>query len=342
MFRQKITSKSHLISQNTLKVHNLNKNAKFNKNKVKVFNKKALVKKKPSNNNLAKKKLLSQKATQRVLNATQLYLSKISYSPLLTAKKKVYFARRALRKNVASRRQIIKSNLRLVVKIARRYSNRSLALLNLIKKSNLKLIRAVKKFNPKRSFRFSTYATWWIRQTIERAIINQTRTIRLPIHIVKKLNVYLQTARKLSHKLNHKPSAKKIAKQLNKPVNNVSRMLRLNKRITSVNTPLSSNSKKALLNILANKKKNSPKNTTQNNNIKQSIVKWLFELNAKQRKVLARQFSLLKYKAATLKNVSRKIGLTRERVRQIQVKSLRRLRKILQTQKLNIKALFRK
>ncbi|WP_353802173.1 RNA polymerase sigma factor RpoS [Shigella sonnei] len=292
------------MSQNTLKVHDLNEDAEFDENGVEVFDEKALVEEEPSDNDLAEEELLSQGATQRVLDATQLYLGEIGYSPLLTAEEEVYFARRALRGDVASRRRMIESNLRLVVKIARRYGNRGLALLDLIEEGNLGLIRAVEKFDPERGFRFSTYATWWIRQTIERAIMNQTRTIRLPIHIVKELNVYLRTARELSHKLDHEPSAEEIAEQLDKPVNG-------------------------------------PEDTTQDDDMKQSIVKWLFELNAKQREVLARRFGLLGYEAATLEDVGREIGLTRERVRQIQVEGLRRLREILQTQGLNIEALFR-
>ncbi|ODQ16229.1 RNA polymerase sigma factor RpoS [Shigella sp. FC1139] len=294
------------MSQNTLKVHDLNEDAEFDENGVEVFDEKALVEEEPSDNDLAEEELLSQGATQRVLDATQLYLGEIGYSPLLTAEEEVYFARRALRGDVASRRRMIESNLRLVVKIARRYGNRGLALLDLIEEGNLGLIRAVEKFDPERGFRFSTYATWWIRQTIERAIMNQTRTIRLPIHIVKELNVYLRTARELSHKLDHEPSAEEIAEQLDKPV------------------------------------ENGPEDTTQDDDMKQSIVKWLFELNAKQREVLARRFGLLGYEAATLEDVGREIGLTRERVRQIQVEGLRRLREILQTQGLNIEALFRK
>ncbi len=274
------------MSQNTLKVHDLNEDAEFDENGVEVFDEKALVEEEPSDNDLAEEELLSQGATQRVLDATQLYLGEIGYSPLLTAEEEVYFARRALRGDVASRRRMIESNLRLVVKIARRYGNRGLALLDLIEEGNLGLIRAVEKFDPERGFRFSTYATWWIRQTIERAIMNQTRTIRLPIHIVKELNVYLRTARELSHKLDHEPSAEEIAEQLDKPVDDVSRMLRLNERITSVDTPLGGDSEKALLDILADEKENGPEDTTQDDDMKQSIVKWLFELNAKQREVL--------------------------------------------------------
>ncbi len=316
------------MSQNTLKVHDLNEDAEFDENGVEVFDEKALVEEEPSDNDLAEEELLSQGATQRVLDATQLYLGEIGYSPLLTAEEEVYFARRALRGDVASRRRMIESNLRLVVKIARRYGNRGLALLDLIEEGNLGLIRAVEKFDPERGFRFSTYATWWIRQTIERAIMNQTRTIRLPIHIVKELNVYLRTARELSHKLDHEPSAEEIAEQLDKPVDDVSRMLRLNERITSVDTPLGGDSEKALLDILADEKENGPEDTTQDDDMKQSIVKWLFELNAKQREVLARRFGLLGYEAATLEDVGREIGLTRERVRQIQVEGLRRLREM--------------
>ncbi|MDT8720033.1 RNA polymerase sigma factor RpoS [Klebsiella pneumoniae] len=316
------------MSQNTLKVHDLNEDAEFDENGIEVFDEKALVEEEPSDSDLAEEELLSQGATQRVLDATQLYLGEIGYSPLLTAEEEVYFARRALRGDVASRRRMIESNLRL-------------ALLDLIEEGNLGLIRAVEKFDPERGFRFSTYATWWIRQTIERAIMNQTRTIRLPIHIVKELNVYLRTARELSHKLDHEPSAEEIAEQLDKPVDDVSRMLRLNERITSVDTPLGGDSEKALLDILADEKENGPEDTTQDDDMKQSIVKWLFELNAKQREVLARRFGLLGYEAATLEDVGREIGLTRERVRQIQVEGLRRLREILQGQGLNIEALFR-
>src|SRR5690554_4690447 len=131
----------------------------------------------------------------RQLDPTQMYLNEIGFSPLLTPEEEVHFARLAQKGDPAGRKRMIESNLRLVVKIARRYVNRGLALLDLIEEGNLGLIRAVEKFDPERGFRFSTYATWWIRQTIERAIMNQTRTIRLPIHVVKELNIYLRAAR---------------------------------------------------------------------------------------------------------------------------------------------------
>ena len=176
--------------------------------------------------------------TSKSLDATQLYLGEIGFSPLLTAEEEVLYARRALRGDEAARKRMIESNLRLVVKISRRYSNRGLALLDLIEEGNLGLIRAVEKFDPERGFRFSTYATWWIRQTIERALMNQTRTIRLPIHVVKELNIYLRTARELSQKLDHEPTAEEIASKLDKPVGDVSKMRRRNERVSSVKAPI--------------------------------------------------------------------------------------------------------
>ncbi|QBH97089.1 RNA polymerase sigma factor RpoS [Limnobaculum zhutongyuii] len=327
------------MSSNTLKVNEWPENAEFDENEPTEFDEKAqldIVEEDSSTDDI----LLSQDVTQHVLDATQLYLGEIGFSPLLTAQEEVYFARRALRGDAAARSRMIESNLRLVVKIARRYNNRGLALLDLIEEGNLGLIRAVEKFDPERGFRFSTYATWWIRQTIERAIMNQTRTIRLPIHIVKELNVYLRTARELSQKLDHEPRAEDIALQLDKSVGDVSRMLRLNERVTSVDSPLNGESDSALLDILPDENNNDPEYTTQDNDIKQSIVKWLFELNPKQREVLARRFGLLGYEAATLEDVGAEIGLTRERVRQIQVEGLSQLREILVKQGLNIEALF--
>ncbi|OEC44049.1 RNA polymerase sigma factor RpoS [Aeromonas sp. DNP9] len=277
----------------------------------------------------------------KVMDATQLYLGEIGFSPLLTAEEEVYYARRALRGDKAARKRMIESNLRLVVKIARRYNNRGLVLLDLIEEGNLGLIRAVEKFDPERGFRFSTYATWWIRQTIERAIMNQTRTIRLPIHVVKELNVYLRTARELSHRLDHEPTAEDIAFALDRSVDDVNRMLKLNEKITSVDTPIGGDRDKALLDVLSDERGMGPELESQEDDMRSSIVHWLEELNPKQREVLARRFGLLGYEPATLEDVGAEIGLTRERVRQIQVEGLRRLREILLSQGLSIEALFR-
>jgi len=278
--------------------------------------------------------------SNKSLDATQLYLGEIGFSPLLTAEEEVLYARRALKGDEAARKRMIESNLRLVVKISRRYSNRGLALLDLIEEGNLGLIRAVEKFDPERGFRFSTYATWWIRQTIERALMNQTRTIRLPIHVVKELNIYLRTARELSQKLDHEPTAEEIATKPDKPVGDVSKMLRLNERVGSVDTPIGGDGEKALLDIIPDINNSDPEVSTQDDDMKGSLIDWLDELNPKQKEVLARRFGLLGYEPSTLEEVGREISLTRERVRQIQVEGLRRLREILMKQGLNMESLF--
>ncbi|HLV48898.1 MAG TPA: RNA polymerase sigma factor RpoS [Aliidiomarina sp.] len=284
--------------------------------------------------------LASQKKPRRSLDATQMYLSEIGFSPLLTAEEEVFYSRKALKGDMKSRQRMIESNLRLVVKIARRYNNRGLALLDLIEEGNLGLIRAVEKFDPERGFRFSTYATWWIRQTIERAIMNQTRTIRLPIHVVKELNVYLRAARELSQKLDHEPTAEDIANSLELPVENVNKMLRLNERIASIDAPLAGDTEKGLLDIIADEKMGSPESIHETNDVNERILDWLNILNPKQKEVLARRFGLLGYEPSTLEHVGQEIGLTRERVRQIQVEALLKLRDVLDQQGLSIESLF--
>ncbi|OYT94287.1 MAG: RNA polymerase sigma factor RpoS, partial [Pseudomonas sp. PGPPP3] len=259
----------------------------------------------------------------RALDATQLYLNEIGFSPLLTPQEEVHFARLAQKGDPAGRKRMIESNLRLVVKIARRYINRGLSLLDLIEEGNLGLIRAVEKFDPERGFRFSTYATWWIRQTIERAIMNQTRTIRLPIHVVKELNVYLRAARELTQKLDHEPSAEEIANLLEKPVGEVKRMLGLNERMSSVDVSLGPDSDKTLLDTLSDDRPTDPCELLQDDDLSQSIDQWLTELTEKQREVVIRRFGLRGHESSTLEEVGREIGLTRERVRQIQVEALK-------------------
>ncbi len=278
--------------------------------------------------------------SKKSLDATQLYLNEIGYSPLLSADEEKYFSRLALKGDESGRRRMIESNLRLVVKISRRYINRGLTLLDLIEEGNLGLIRAVEKFDPERGFRFSTYATWWIRQTIERAIMNQTRTIRLPIHVVKELNVYLRAARELTQVLDHEPSAEEIATMLDKPVADVKRLLRLNERVTSMDTPVGPESDKSVVDTIADARVCDPSQLLQESDIKDSIAAWLGELSEKQREVVSRRFGLRGYESSTLEEVGREIGLTRERVRQIQVEALKRLRSIMETQGLNGESLF--
>ena len=294
---------------------------------------------KPAPRPVVSERILDDKFN-KTLDATQIYLNEIGFSPLLSAEEEVYFARKALKGEEAARKRMIESNLRLVVKISRRYVNRGLALLDLIEEGNLGLIRAVEKFDPERGFRFSTYATWWIRQTIERAIMNQTRTIRLPIHVVKELNIYLRAARELAQKLDHEPTPEEIARLLDKPVADVERMLGLNERVTSVDTPVGASSDRTIVDTIADTHVSDPAALLQDSNLTACLDDWLEELSEKQREVLARRFGLRGHEVCTLEEVGHEIGLTRERVRQIQVEALKRLRDIMEKQGLNSEALF--
>ena len=275
------------------------------------------------------------------MDATRLYLSEIGFSPLLTAEEEVHYARLAQKGDEDARKKMIECNLRLVVKIARRYLNRGLALLDLIEEGNLGLIRAVEKFDPERGFRFSTYATWWIRQTIERAIMNQTRTIRLPIHVVKEINIYLRAARHLAQTLDHEPSPEEIAEMLDKPIEDVKRMLGLNERVTSVDTPVGRDADKSLLDAIPDENNTDPVLLLQDDDVRANIDKWLSMLSDKQREVVAHRFGLNGYEACTLEEVGNKIGVTRERVRQIQIEALKKLREILESQGFSQDALFK-
>lgn len=275
------------------------------------------------------------------LDATRLYLNEIGFNPLLTAEEEVYYSRKLLKGDESARKKMIECNLRLVVKISRRYLNRGLALLDLIEEGNLGLIRAVEKFDPERGFRFSTYATWWIRQTIERGIMNQTRTIRLPIHVVKEINIYLRAARHLAQTLDHEPSPEEIAEMVDKPIKDVKRMLGLNERTTSVDSPMGPDSDTSLLDAIPDENNIDPVVLLQDDDVKDNIENWLSQLTEKQCEVVTRRFGLRGHDVSTLEDVGNNIGVTRERVRQIQIEALRKLREILEKEGFSIDALIK-
>ena len=289
----------------------------------------------------SEKKFTPGAITASQLDATRLYLNEIGFSPLLTAEEEVYYSRKLLKGDEAARKKMIECNLRLVVKISRRYLNRGLALLDLIEEGNLGLIRAVEKFDPERGFRFSTYATWWIRQTIERGIMNQTRTIRLPIHVVKEINIYLRAARHLAQTLDHEPSPEEIAEMVDKPIKDVKRMLGLNERTASVDSPMGQDSDSTLLDAIPDESNIDPVALLQDDDVKANIDKWLALLSEKQCEVVTRRFGLHGYDISTLEEVGNSIGVTRERVRQIQIEALRKLREILEKEGFSVEALIK-
>ena len=288
----------------------------------------------------ASEEQLAESKREKVLDATSLYLKEIGYAPLLTAEEEVYFSRLIHKGDESGGKRMIESNLRLVVKIARRYVNRGLSLLDLIEEGNLGLMRAVEKFDPELGFRFSTYATWWIRQSAERALMNQTRTIRLPIHVVKELNIYLKASRRLAQELEHNPSAEEIAQSMDKTVADVSRMFRLNELVSSMDVPLDKEGYRTFVDTIADSHPSDPEELVEDEDLISSIEACLTELSDKQREVIARRFGLRGNDTSTLEEVGREIGLTRERVRQIQVEALHRLRDILQKQGLDGQILF--
>ncbi|MCP4386878.1 MAG: RNA polymerase sigma factor RpoS [Gammaproteobacteria bacterium] len=261
---------------------------------------------------------------------TRLYLKEIEVSPLLTAEEEVYYSRLALKGDKAARDKMIECNLRLVVKIARRYMNRGLALLDLIEEGNLGLIRAVEKFDPERGFRFSTYATWWIRQTIERGLMNQTRTIRLPIHVIKELNTYLRAARKLTQELNREATPEDVSRLLKKPVKDVEKMFKLADRVSSFDIPMGGEGERPLLDVIPDDSNADPSIILQDESVIKHLDSWLDELEEKQRDVVVRRFGLRNHPRGTLEEVGLELGVTRERVRQIQMDALRKLRRILE------------
>ena len=261
---------------------------------------------------------------------TRLYLSEIGVSPLLTADEEKMYSRRALQGDESARQRMIESNLRLVVKIARRYLNRGLPLLDLIEEGNLGLIHAVKKFDPERGFRFSTYATWWIRQTIERGIMNQSRTVRLPIHIIKDINSCLRAAHRLRQELNQAPTMGELAERLDRDVADVERLMSLHERVTLRANGRDDEGVNPVERLRA-RRSAEPSRCAQADDMHEVVDHWLYELSDKQRAVVERRFGLHGFRRATLEQIGNEIGVTRERVRQIQLDALKNLREMLET-----------
>ena len=263
----------------------------------------------------------------RVADPVKLYLNEIGSTPLLTPAEEVLVARASQAGDEASRHRMINSNLRLVVMIAKRYANRGLPFLDLIEEGNLGLMRAVEKFDPERGFRFSTYATWWIRQSIERALMNQGRTIRLPIHIQKDINSIVRCMRELRSSLRREPSTSEIADVLDRDPGEVSKLLKLREKITSVDSQLADDSDRSLVDTVSSSVEDNPLLLVDDQKVESCLEDWLGDLPDRQREILARRFGLMGYEASTLEAVGEEVGLTRERVRQIQIDALARLKR---------------
>jgi len=261
-------------------------------------------------------------------DVTRIYLGEIGRAKLLTAEEEISLSRAAHNGCLASRQRMIESNLRLVVNIARAYIKRGLPLLDLVEEGNLGLIRAVEKFDPDRGCRFSTYATWWIRQSVERAIMNQCRTVRLPIHVIRELTIYLRASRKLEQELSRRPTVEEVALELDIPAANVERLFGLNEPTSSADEPVHNGSNRVLIDSIADESRHGPENEYADVAAERLLGGWLDQLPSQQRDVMEHRYGLHGHGRKTLEEVGRLLGVTRERVRQVQLAALSRLRDI--------------
>jgi len=269
------------------------------------------------------------------VDTTQHYLQEIGTRPLLTAQEELRYSTAAKQGDFPSRQVMIEHNLRLVVSIAKHYMNRGVTLLDLIEEGNLGLIHAIEKFEPERGFRFSTYATWWIRQSIERAIINQSRTVRLPVHVVRELNQVLRAKRYLeqhppaSGATTREASIEDIAHLVGRSTDDVAEILRLNEHTASLDAPLDFDPSMSLIDLLPDETGKTPESNTMQHELEALLNGWLERLTDKQRVVVEQRFGLNNQDIATLEELADRMGLTRERVRQIQQEALVKLKRTL-------------
>ena len=261
---------------------------------------------------------------------TQIYLKEIGRNKLLTALEEFELAKKVKEGDTAAWTRMIECNLRLVVNIAKRYINRNhnLVLCDLIEEGNMGMMHALDKFEPDRGYRFSTYATWWIRQHIERAIMNQSRTIRLPVHVVKGLNIVLRAFRHLETHLGREPKAEDVAYLLQRPVEEIRSALALNSGTISLDTPLDIDPQLTIGDGVIDENTPTPDLMLEQSEIHEHLHEWLGRLNPRQRSVIERRYGLNGYDTQTLEQLTEDLDLTRERVRQIQLEALKKLKQI--------------
>ncbi|MCS7232963.1 MAG: RNA polymerase sigma factor RpoD [Synergistetes bacterium] len=256
----------------------------------------------------------------------RMYLKEIGKIPLLTAEEEVELAKRMEQGDVEAKRKLIESNLRLVVSIAKKYIGRGMLFLDLIQEGNLGLIRAVEKFDWRKGYKFSTYATWWIRQAITRAIADQARTIRIPVHMVETINKLTRISRQLVQELGREPTTEELAEAMNMPPDKIEEILKVAQEPISLETPIGEEEDSHLGDFIEEKTIPSPSEAAAKQLLKEQLETILNTLSKREREVLKLRFGLEDGRPSTLEEVGKRFGVTRERIRQIEAKALRKLR----------------
>jgi len=270
--------------------------------------------------------VLSTLSEKTVSDPVRMYLKEIGRVPLLTFEQEISLAKRSEKGGLAAKKKLTESNLRLVVSIAKKYIGRGMSLLDLIQEGNQGLIRAVEKYDWRRGYKFSTYATWWIRQAITRAIADQARTIRIPVHMVETINRYLRTSRRLMQELGRQPTAEEIAKEMEIEVTKIREIQKVSQEPTSLETPVGDEEDSHLGDFIQDTTQPTPYDAASRELLKDHIQEILGTLNDREKRVLIYRFGLEDGKPKTLEDVGKVFGVTRERVRQIEAKALRKLR----------------
>lgn len=256
----------------------------------------------------------------------RMYLKEIGKVPLLSADEEIELAQRMENGDVEAKRRLAEANLRLVVSIAKRYVGRGMLFLDLIQEGNLGLIKAVEKFDYIKGFKFSTYATWWIRQAITRAIADQARTIRIPVHMVETINKLIRVSRQLLQELGREPQPEEIAKEMNMSVDKVREIMKISQEPVSLETPIGEEEDSHLGDFIPDDDAPAPAEAAAFTLLKEQLIDVLDTLTAREEKVLRLRFGLDDGRARTLEEVGKEFNVTRERIRQIEAKALRKLR----------------
>ena len=259
-------------------------------------------------------------------DAIKLYLKEIRVANLLNFEEEQDLAHKIAKGDEEARKRMIEANLRLVVNIGKRYINRGLPFSDIIEEGNIGLIKAVEKFKPEKGFRFSTYASWWIKQSIERALVNQTRTIRLPVHISEVINTFVKVVRRLIQTLKREPTIEEIAAEMNYAPDQVKDIMQLIRKTHSLDTPIGNKEEGSLKDLIEDEQSHSPAKVTEGIIRHEQIIQWLQYLTENEKKVISLRFGLEDGEAQTLEVIGKEFGLTRERVRQIEASALNKLR----------------